>query len=103
MGAAKTSKCTPISSKLFPIFEVQGHGSHWRPILREGYISGSEQKECQAVLTTYVVPEQPYKDWARNYIEVVEKLYRMPGASDVCDDLLLKVATKTEEIINLGR
>ena len=101
MRQPKTKEGKTCSSRLFPIFEVQGHGSHWRPVIRNGYITGSEQKDYQAVLTTYTFPEHPYKDWAKSYIEVVEQLYGMPGASDVCGDLMEKVATKTEEIIYL--
>ena len=88
----------PISSPLFPIFEVRGHGSHWKPIYRTGYISSSsDQKVPLARLTTFTFPEHPYKDWAVAYTETLKKLYRMPGASDVFDDLEEKVATKTVE------
>ena len=97
MGQPKTLKGETTSSRLFPIFEVRGHGSHWKPILRTGYISGSGEKDLRARLTTYTFPKHPYKDWAEAYIKTLETLYRMPGASDVFDDLEEKVATKTVE------
>jgi len=103
----KTRTGETISSRLFPIFEVQGHGSQWKPVLRTGHIRpqwkgwGDDQGKDVAHLETYTFPKHPYKDWAKSYIEVVEKLFHMPGASYVCDDLMEKVATKTEEIIYL--
>lgn len=102
MAQPKTMKSPePITSRLFPIYEVQGHGSHWRPVMRTGRISTlwkqSDDHDKEAILETFTYPERPYKDWARSYIETIEKLQHMPGASDVCEDLEKKVAVRTVE------
>ncbi|MBA7540146.1 hypothetical protein ES705_32440 [subsurface metagenome] len=95
-----TKQSEPTGSGLFPSYTAEGHGSYWKPIMRDGYISNllkAGEEPRVALIITYTFPTQPYKSWAECYIETIRHLRRMPGASGICDDLMEKVAVKSEE------